>query len=355
MRIPLDVIGQRRNATPMPATLGEFATGPLRDAHDRQIRDLRLSVTDRCNFRCVYCLEPGTAFMDPARHLTTEQLTRLVKICQGLGVDRVRLTGGEPTARPDLDELVTSLGACDLRDLSITTNGLVDPSRFERWKRDGLHRVTFSLDAASPDSFEQMTRVPARVLDRVTESIRAATIAGLHPVRVNAVILRDLNESQIVPLTTLARSLGVEMRFIEFMPLDDASDWDLERVVTADEIRETIDAQYKLIPIGRETASGTSLRFRFADGTRGGVGLIAPVSRPFCGACSRMRVTADGRLRPCLFSQDEVDLAPLLNEDHGDGEIETAIRAGISRKQAGHQIGTKAFRHASRTMSAIGG
>lgn len=329
--------------------------GPLRDSHGRAIRDLRLSLTDRCNFRCTYCLDPDVRFLERSALLTTAELLTVARVCVGLGVRKIRLTGGEPTLRPDLEAVIAGCAGLGIDDLALTTNGaLTTESSLRRWRDLGLRRVTFSLDSLRPERFARITRSNTPVA-RVLESIRAAVTAGLAPVRVNAVVVRGVNEDEVADLAGLARALGIQMRFIEFMPLDSGRRWDTASVVPAGEIRARIEERWALTPIGRDDAAATALRFAFADGAPGGVGLIAPVTRPFCNACSRLRITADGKVRPCLFSRDEWDIRPLLRARADDAALESFIRGAVWRKQPGHGIGGADFAPPERTMSAIGG
>jgi cyclic pyranopterin phosphate synthase len=329
----------------------------LIDSHGRTIRDLRLSITDRCNFRCVYCMDPDTPMLPQERLLTPAELVRVARLCVGLGVEKVRITGGEPTVHPALDSIVRDVAEIGggLRDIAMTTNGaLVDAERLARWRAAGLTRLTFSLDSLSPERFRAMTRtaVPPQ---RVVESIRLAKAAGFEPLKVNAVAVRGQNEDELPALAGLARELDIEMRFIEFMPLDASRRWDRECVVGADEIVSRIGGVFPLTPVGRSDASSTALRYRFADGAPGAIGIIAPVTRPFCGACSRLRITADGRVRPCLFSREGWDLRPLLRSGADDEAIKQFLLDATWSKQAGHGISTRAFAPPERTMSAIGG
>ena len=355
------------SAAPPPAPL---TAGPLRDAHNRAIRDLRLSITDRCNFRCTYCLDPDVRFLPRRELLSADELLTLARICVKLGIRKIRLTGGEPTLHPELERLIAGCAALPIDDLALTTNGaLATEQSLARWRDLGLRRITFSLDTLREDRFRAITRGRTTVV-RVLESIRAAIRVGLRPVRVNAVVVRGINDDEVADLAGLARDLGCEMRFIEFMPLDAGRRWDRAAVVPADEIRDRIEQRWPLAPIGRDDASATALKFRFADVPQGpaGVGLIAPVTRPFCGACSRLRITADGKVRPCLFSRDEWDVRPVLRaagrEENGEQSVEsrerdtalaTFIRSAVWQKQAGHGISAADFVPPQRTMSAIGG
>jgi cyclic pyranopterin phosphate synthase len=265
------------------------------------------------------------------------------------------VTGGEPTVHPRLKEIISGLSGLGLDDLAMTTNGsLSDEASLLEWKRSGLQRITISIDSIRPERFAQVTRSntsPARIL----EAISAAKRVGLNPVKVNAVIVRGVNEDEIIPLAEIARTYGVELRFIEFMPLDSAHGWDLRKVVFAAEVTERINEQYELLELGREDPSSTSLIYRFADGAPGRIGMVAPVTRVFCGACSRLRITADGKVRPCLFSRDEWDLRPLLRSKAGDAEVAQFLVDATWTKQKGHGITSPTFQQPERPMSAIGG
>ncbi len=330
------------------------------DSHGRVIRDLRLSITDRCNFRCVYCMDPGVRFMDRSELLDAQELVRVARVCVGLGVDTVRVTGGEPTLHPDLEEIiggVAGLAGPDgaALDVAMTTNGsLMDERRLTAWRRAGLRRITISIDSVDPRRFASMTR-SRTTSDRVLAGIEAALAAGLRPVKLNAVVVRGYNEYEVVGLAELARRFAVEMRFIEFMPLDSRHEWSMNRVVPATEIIARISAAHPLTPLGREDESSTSLVYEFADGAPGRIGVIAPVSRPFCGACSRLRVTADGKVRPCLFSNTEWDLRPLLRGGADDEQIAQFLVDATWTKQSGHGISSPRFTPPDRPMSAIGG
>jgi cyclic pyranopterin phosphate synthase len=325
------------------------------DSHGRTIRDLRLSITDRCNFRCVYCMEPGVRFMRGSELLSVAELVRLGRIAVGLGVEKVRVTGGEPTVHPGLADIIAGLSGAAVPDLALTTNGsLMDGPSLGAWRRAGLSRITVSIDSVRAERFAALTR--SRVAPgRVIQGVREARRAGFDRVKLNAVVVRGFNEDEVAPLAGLARELGVEMRYIEFMPLDAARAWDRSRLVPASEIVERIDAAYPLTAAGREDPSSTSLLYRFADGAPGRVGVIAPVTRPFCGACSRLRITADGKVRPCLFSRDEWNVRGLLRGGASDREIAGFLADVTWNKQAGHGISSSGFRQPARTMSAIGG
>jgi GTP 3',8-cyclase len=351
----------RDAATPPPAPPEARRAGRMIDSHGRTIRDLRLSITDRCNFRCVYCLDPDVKFMDRRELLSIDEMVRLAGICAAMGVEKIRLTGGEPTLHPRLEEIIRRVSALGVNDLALTTNGsLLDEARLERWHSAGLTRITVSIDSIGRDRFAAITRsgtTPGRIVEGIGAAVRiAGRSARPAPVKVNAVIVRGYNEDEVVALAGLARDLGVEMRFIEYMPLDSSRAWSTGRLVPAAEILARIAEVYALVPAGRDDASSTSLAYTFADGAPGRIGIIAPVTRPFCGACSRLRLTADGHVRPCLFSRREWDLRPLLRTPGTtDAEIRRFLIDVTWMKQAGHGITSPGFEQPDRPMSAIGG
>ncbi len=350
-----DPTTRRSPPRPPPAPTAAIAPGRMIDSHGRTIRDLRLSLTDRCNFRCVYCLEPDARFMRRLDLLTDDEIVRVASACIRLGVEKIRLTGGEPTLHPRLTSVIARVAALGVSDLALTTNGSrLAPHELAAWRDAGLTRITVSLDSVRPDRFAAMTR-SRNTPEQVIDGLRRAIDAGFAPVKINAVLMRGLNDDEIVPLAALARELSVEMRFIEFMPLDDARGWDRSLVVPAAEVLERIAQEWPLMPEGRDTDSATALNFVFADGAPGRIGLIAPVTRPFCGRCSRLRITADGKVRPCLFSTREWDLRPLLRDGATDAEIDRFLIDATWTKQAGHGIDSTGFRQPDRAMSAIGG
>jgi cyclic pyranopterin phosphate synthase len=360
MSIALPVLPPRRaraaGAPPAaPARARAEPAGRLVDSHGRVIRDLRLSITDRCNFRCVYCMDPDVRFMDADELLHVDELVRVARVGAALGVRKVRLTGGEPAVHPRLTDIIAGVAALPVEDVAITTNGsLMEEARLRAWRDAGLGRVTVSLDSVRPERFAAVTRsrTPPR---RVIDGIAAARRVGFNAVKVNAVIVRGYNDDEVVPLAGLSRELGVEVRFIEFMPLDSAHAWDRSRVVPADEIVRRVGAAWPLRPLGRDDESSTALTWEFADGAPGRIGVIAPVTRPFCGACSRLRITADGKVRPCLFSTREWDLRPLLRAGAGDDALADFLVDATWTKQAGHGISSAGFVQPERPMSAIGG
>ncbi len=336
-----------------PPTSPPPAEGPLLDTFDRVADDLRLSVTDRCNFRCTYCMPAeGLRWLPKAEILTFEELTRLLRLFVGLGVRSVKVTGGEPTVRADLPELIRMLrGVAPEIDLSMTTNGVLLDRLAAPLAEAGLDRVTVSLDSLLRHRFEEMTRRDA--LDRVLAGIRAAESAGLLPIKINCVVIGGTNEGEVVDFARWSREHGHSVRFIEYMPLDAQHAWERAKVVPSARILETIDAVYPLVSEGPDHEPATS--YRFADGSPGGVGVIASVTEPFCDDCNRMRITAEGQVRACLFALEETDLRGPLREGATDEELEALIRRNVWRKWSGHRINHPDFVQPERSMSAIGG
>ena len=326
----------------------------LRDGYGRAVGDLRLSVTDRCNLRCAYCI-PGEApeFRPRAELLSFEEMQRLVRIFVGLGVRKLRLTGGEPLLRRDLSTLVGLLASVPgVHDIAMTTNATQLLPCLDELVAAGLGRINISLDTLHPDRFEQLTRRTG--LDVVLRAIERCRRSSLHPGKVNVVTMRGVNDDGVESFAGLARSLDVVVRFIEFMPLEAGNVWSRELLVPGAQVREAINAVYPLVPRDPEHDSETASRFRFADGT-GEIGIISPVTRPFCGACNRARMTADGKLRTCLFALRETDLRGPLRSGASDAEVAALISAAWRRKKAGHLINQPSFVRPVRPMSAIGG
>jgi cyclic pyranopterin phosphate synthase len=324
----------------------------LRDKLGRDITDLRISVTDRCNFRCVYCRSANHDKYMPESHLLEwPELERLSKILVGLGIKKVRVTGGEPLVRPGVEDFIRCLGDLGVRDLSLTTNGFGLAERAYALAAAGVRRVNISLDSLDREKFEKITRT--RVFDDVIAGIDAACAAPFDSVKVNAVLVRGFNDDEVEAFGEFARSRHIIMRFIEFMPLDADHTWTRDKVVPASEVYRRINEHWRLIPVSHER-SETARKYRFADG-RGEIGLIAPVTEPFCGFCSRLRLTADGKLRTCLFSKDDHDLKPLLRNRASDDEIAAEIRAIVDQKEPSHRINEPDFVPPSRTMVYIGG
>jgi len=328
----------------------------LHDSYGRAIRDLRLSLTDRCNFRCFYCLphgEPPLARKETI--LTFEEIARLCEIFVSLGIEKIRLTGGEPLIRKDIDRLAGFLSALKpaLKDLALTTNGFDLPRHAAALKKAGLDRVTISLDSLHAENFRQITGVDA--LGKVLEAITAAKEAGLTPVKINAVIIRDVNDHEIVELARFAREQKLTLRFIEFMPLDSGHEWRREMVVPGKEIYRKINEVFPLVLKEDSRGTETSWKYNFADGAPGGIGIIAPVTEIFCGQCSRIRLTADGQIRTCLFSATEHNLRDVLRGGASREEIVEFIRVAVMKKEPRHYINDPVFVQPARTMSFIGG
>ena len=325
---------------------------PLVDRFGRVADDLRVSLTDRCNFRCTYCMPAeGLAWLPRSDLLTYEEIERLVGVFLDLGVRTVRLTGGEPLLRRGVETLVSLLAARGVPDLSMTTNGLLLAEKAEALVAAGLRRINVSVDSLLRHRFAEMTRRDA--LERVLDGLRAAERAGLAPIKLNCVVVRGTNEDEVVDFARFARATGYQVRFIEFMPLDAEEGWSRDRVVPSEEVLAAIDRVHPLVPVdhGPEPARV----FCFADGAPGGVGVIASVSEPFCGDCNRIRITADGQFRTCLFALEETDLRRLLRAGADDDQIAGAVRDAVTRKWAGHRINEADFVRPARSMSMIGG
>ena len=325
----------------------------LYDKFGRQITDLRISVTDRCNFRCVYCRSADPEnYRDHEEILSWAELRRLAEIFVGLGIRKVRITGGEPLVREGVEEYIAHLKALGVADLSITTNGHLLAERCDRLIAAGLQRINISLDSLDTIKFERITRT--RSYDKVMDGIEAVQKSRLAPVKVNAVLVRGLNDDEVEAFAAFARERRVIMRFIEFMPLDADRHWSRELVVPAAEVYRRIHAQWPLEQIPHEK-SETARKYRFADGAPGEIGLIAPVTQAFCGHCSRIRLTADGRMRTCLFSKEDHNLRGLLRANAADKEIVEWVKAMVMEKEEGHRINEPGFVPPSRTMVFIGG
>ena len=359
-------------AAPVPDTAGGTR---LRDSFGRAITDLRISVTDRCNYKCVYCRtgNEGAQYTE----LPIAEYVRMVRILVSLGIEKVRLTGGEPLLRSGLEEMVSALAglrtayrhdgarieageAGQPLDIALTTNGHLLESLAAPLKAAGLNRVTVSMDAVDAEIFARITRVP-RSFERVLAGVHAAQAAGLGPVKINCVLLRGFNDSQIEPFAEFSRREGVIVRFIEFMPLEEDRTWKPETVVPMDEILARLNAWRPscgvpagLVELPARAASETAKRFTFADGV-GEIGIVAPVSRPFCGHCSRVRITSDGSVRTCLFSQSDHDLYGEMLRGGTDEQLATYLRRVVLNKEARHHIGEPGFLKPSRNMVHIGG
>jgi cyclic pyranopterin phosphate synthase len=327
---------------------------PLRDGHGRRIADLRVSVTDRCNFRCQYCMPAdGLPWLERDQVLSFEEIERLVRLMVGMGIEDVRLTGGEPLVRRQFPTLVSMLASIEgLRDLSLTTNGYLLERDADALVAAGIGRVNVSIDSLQRDRFFQITRRDS--LPQVMRGLEAlARHPEVHPIKVNAVAMRGFTEEEALPFAEFARSTAFQVRFIEFMPLDGDRSWERDSVLTGAEVRAIIDRVHPLVELPRER-SATARLYRFADG-RGEIGFINPVSEPFCGDCNRIRLTAEGKLRTCLFSVGETDLRDPMRAGASDDELEHIVRDAVWRKELKHHVGEEGFRPPPRTMSAIGG
>ncbi len=330
--------------------------GRLLDSHGRQIRDLRISLTDRCNFRCFYCLpngEPPLARKDTI--LTFEEIVEISEIFVSLGIEKIRLTGGEPLIRKDVEKLIAQISTLkpDLHDLALTTNGHTLAARAKDLKAAGLDRVTVSLDSLKPANFKRITGVDK--LEMVLEAIESANLAKLQPLKINSVVVRNYNDDEVVDFARFAREKALSVRFIEFMPLDSGHEWKREMVVSGKEIREKIESVFPLELKQKSRGTETAWKFGFADGSPGEIGIIAPVTQMFCGACSRIRLTADGQIRTCLFSNIEHNLRDVLRSSANRSEVIEFIREVTLKKEASHQINEREFVQPERTMSFIGG
>lgn len=330
--------------------------GLLVDSYGRRMRNLRISVTDRCNFRCVYCMPAeGLAWVPRGDILSYEEIERLVRIVVRLGIEEIRLTGGEPLVRRDLAELVRRLNAIDgLHSLSLTTNGYLLKEQVRGLAEAGLRRINISLDSLDHEKFFTLTRRDSlsKVLEGLEELEKYPSIA---PIKINAVGIRGFSEPEVAEFARLARRKPYEIRWIEFMPLDADQTWTKDDVLSGQEIKTLIEEVFPLVPVEGRDPSSTSRVYRFADGVPGTVGFINPVSEPFCAQCDRIRLTAEGELRTCLFSTVETDLRSPLRQGASDAELETLIRAAVWEKELKHYIGDTRFKRASRSMSMIGG
>jgi cyclic pyranopterin phosphate synthase len=346
----------------------------LVDSYGRTLRDLRISITDRCNFRCLYCLPETEAahnfyrgrwanlpnstpivqqWVPRSKILSLEEIERVVRVAVDLGIQKIRLTGGEPLLRNGVEELVARIAKIPgIQDLAMTTNGFLFPEKARKLRDAGLRRISFSLDSLDAANFKKITGRDG--LEEVLTSITLARDLGFQPVKVNAVVIRDINDHEIVALAEFAREHNLSFRFIEFMPLDSARAWLKEMVVSGREILQRLQERFTLKPVRSDNASETAKRWAFEDG-RGEIGIIAPVSEPFCGHCNRIRMTADGKIRTCLFSVTEHDLRARLRDGASDDSISEWLKGVVWQKEERHHIGEADFVPASRSMSCIGG
>ena len=331
-----------------------LAIKPLIDSFGRVHKNLRISVTDRCNIRCFYCMPEFVKFLPQTDVLTFEEIVRLTRIFAGAGIDRVRLTGGEPLVRRDVAGLIKMLKSIDgIKDIAITTNALLLAEQAAELRAAGLDRLNISLDTLDPQKFEQITR--RKGLEKVLQGITVAQELGFKKIRLNTVAIAGLTESEIVPLAKFSRANGLELRFIEFMPLDGEQQWETKSVLTGALIRTVIEREIgPLVTAHRTLASQPAVDYCYADG-KGKVGFIDPVSSPFCSACDRLRITAEGKMRNCLFSTEEWNLIELLRGGADDETILERIRMSVGQKKAGHGIDSEDFVRPDRAMYQIGG
>jgi cyclic pyranopterin phosphate synthase len=341
-------LGRRVESAPAMPT-----QGPLVDSFGRVHKDLRISVTDRCNMRCIYCMpEEGVTFRPREEILTFEEIARVAEVAYSLGIRSVRLTGGEPLLRRDVVELVRQVASVGFSDLSLTTNGLRLAPLAHDLAQAGLHRVNISCDSLRPDRFAEIRR--RGDLATVLEAMDVAEDAGLLPVKVNVVVIAGVNDDEVLDFAQFARRHRRVVRFIEYMPLDADRTWQREQVVPGDELLATINARWAIEPVRDEDTSAPAERYRFCDG-QGEIGVVSSVTKPFCGDCDRLRLTADGAVRNCLFSDDEVELRSLLRNGADDDQLTLAMRRSVWRKRPGHGVNDPGFLAPVRSMSMIGG
>jgi len=329
---------------------------PLVDSYGRRIKNMRISITDKCNFRCTYCMPAeGLPWLKKAEILTYEEITRISRIAVGIGIEQLRLTGGEPLVRRDVPDLVRQLRQIEgLHSLSLTTNGVLLKQQAQALAEAGLTRINVSLDSLSHEKFCQLTRRDQ--LDRVLEGLEELEqYPSIHPIKINAVAMRGFTEDEVLDFARLARRKAYVVRWIEFMPLDADQIWRKEDILTGSEIKAIIETAYgPLVPVMTGDPSETARRYTFSDGI-GEVGFINPVSEPFCSTCDRIRLTADGQLRTCLFATEETDLRSAIRSGATNEDIVHILRQAVWHKELKHYIGDKRFKRANRSMSRIGG
>ena len=332
----------------------EIKRPQLVDGMGRTIVNLRISVTDRCNFRCTYCMPADNVeFMDRVKLLTFEELTRIATVVSKLGINRLRLTGGEPLMRKDLPQLVRMLSGIEgIDDIAMTTNAFFLKEHAQSLKDAGLKRLNVSLDALDPEKFKHVNRRDC--LQQVLDGLQEAARVGFQSIKINAVAMRNFSESEIIRLIDMGRSDGFEVRFIEFMPLDSDQAWERDKVLFGHEIVDLIREKHELIPIDNSLDIGPASEYKFADG-KGKIGIITAVSNPFCDHCNRIRMTAEGKLRTCLFSTHETDLKQLIRSGASDEDIAQALKQAVLIKEPGHKINLDSFERPTRAMHAIGG
>ncbi len=330
-------------------------SGPIVDSFGRVHTNLRISVTDRCNIRCFYCMPDNDVQFKPREELLSfEEIARFARVASRLGVDRLRITGGEPLVREDLPTLIRRLGDIPgIRDIALTTNGILLDKYAESLKAAGLQRVNISLDTMHESTFRQIARRDG--LDRVLDGIAAAQRVGFEKIRLNAIAIQGLTEPEIVPLAEFSRQRNLELRFIEFMPLDADGQWQSDQVLSGQRIRAILEAAFgDLVPVQREDPSQPAIDYRFAD-QGGRIGFINPVTQPFCSDCNRLRLTSEGQVRNCLFSVEEWDARKLMRGDADDDQLAQLLLDSVAAKLAGHGINTDQFVKPQRAMYQIGG
>jgi cyclic pyranopterin phosphate synthase len=330
-------------------------SGPIIDSFGRVHTNLRISVTDRCNIRCFYCMPDNDVQFKPREELLSfEEIARFARVASRLGVDRLRITGGEPLVRADLPTLIRRLGDIPgIHDIALTTNGILLDKYAESLKAAGLQRVNISLDTMHESTFRQIARRDG--LDRVLDGIAAAQRVGFEKIRLNAIAIQGLTEPEIVPLAEFSRQRNLELRFIEFMPLDADGQWQSDQVLSGQRIRAILEAAFgDLVPVQREDPSQPAIDYRFAD-QGGRIGFINPVTQPFCSDCNRLRLTSDGQVRNCLFSVEEWDARKLMRGDADDDQLAQLLLDSVAAKLAGHGIDTDQFVKPQRAMYQIGG
>lgn len=328
---------------------------PLLDRFGRVHTNLRISVTDRCNIRCFYCMpEENVQFKPRSEILSFEEIVRFTKNAARLGVNKLRITGGEPLVRSNLPELIRQLVAVEgIEDVAMTTNGLLLEDQLADLHTAGLHRLNISLDTLTEEIFQQISRRTG--IEKVISAIKAAKTYDFRKIRLNAIAIRGLTENELIPLAYFAREHELELRFIEFMPLDADDKWDQQKVLSGEEIRSSLETEFcGLEPVDRDDPSQPAMDYRFEDG-RGLIGFINPVTQPFCHDCNRLRITAEGKIRNCLFSIEEWDARKLLRDNASDDQIQQLIRDCVSQKKAGHGIDSSDFVKPERAMYQIGG
>src|SRR5215467_1731484 len=356
-RRPITINNGENNKQPIyKASEALQTSGLLVDSYGRRIKSMRISITDKCNFRCTYCMPAeGLPWLKKAEILSYEEIERIARVAVSLGIEQIRLTGGEPLVRRDVPELVRQLRTIEgLRSLSITTNGILLKQQARALAEAGLTRINVSVDSLVREKFAKLTRRDQ--LERVLEGLEEVEkYPSIHPIKVNAVAIRDYSEEEALDFVRLARRKAYVMRWIEFMPLDADQIWRKEDILTGAELKAIIEAEYgPLVPITTGDPSETARRYTFSDGI-GEIGFINPVSEPFCATCDRIRLTADGQLRTCLFATEETDLRAVIRSDAPDEVLANTIRQAVWNKELKHYIGDKRFKRANRSMSMIGG